>query len=192
MEIADSQAPAAIIVVTEEHHSRSVIAETLQKEGHELTYCENGAQAIDLSKNKPFDILIADYNLADMTGIELVKNLAALALDITPVIISDVGSLEIALEGMKLGVHDYMMKPLNMTELKRNIAAILGERTRVKQGAAKFQDIIARIVVRNTSDTVVIVPYTRMDDEELSWLRTKLRPLSRFFGKLFKFIWDVE
>ncbi|MGA2091702.1 MAG: response regulator [Endomicrobiales bacterium] len=192
MDTAEVATAAAILVVTQELHSRSVIGEVLQKDGHELSYSENAAQAIELCKNKVFDILIADYNLSDMTGIELVKSIATLSLDITPVIISDVGSLEIALEGMKLGVHDYMMKPINTTELKRNVNAILAERTRTKQGAAKFQDIIARIVVRDSSDTIVIVPSISVDDGQESWFKHKLHPVSTFIKKVFKFIWDVE
>lgn len=192
MDTAETPTGAAILVVTEESRSRSVIGETLQKEGHDLTYCDIAAQAVDMCKNKVFDILIADYNLSDMTGIELVKGVNVLSLDITPVIISEVGSLEIALEGMKLGVHDYMMKPLNVTELKRNIAAIQAERMRGKQGATKFKDIIGRIVVRNVPDSIVIVPYAAGVDEGLSRLGRRLRPFTRLLKEIFRFIWTVE
>lgn len=192
MQTSDTSTPIVILIVTGEQHSRTVVCETLQKDGHELEYAPDGNQAIALSKNKKYDIMIADYHLADMTGIELVKNLNQLGLDITPVITSDVGSLEIALEGMKLGVHDYMMKPINPTELTRNVAAIVSERARMKQGAAKFKDITARIVPRTIPDMLVIVPYTQVSDEELTWLRRHARTVGRFLKRFFKFIWDVE
>ncbi|GEM_PF-4080545 len=191
METADTSFSAAILVVMEEHHSRSVIGETLQREGYELVFCDTGAQAIELGNNKVFDILIADNNLSDMSGIELVKNFAALPMDVTPIIVSDNASLEIALEGMKLGVHDYVMKPLNMTELKRNIESILPERAYMKQGATKFQDIIARLVFRRNPEIIVIVPHTTVDDDELSWGKRKLLNVNRFLTKIFKFVWDV-
>lgn len=192
MQTTDSAPPIAILVVTGEQHARSVIGETLQKDGYELEYAPDGNQSVALCKNKKFDILIADYHLPDMTGIELVKNVNQLGLDITPIIMSDVGSLEIALEGMKIGVHDYMMKPLNTTELTRNVAAIISERARMKQGAAKFKDIIGRIVPRTIPDMLVIVPYTQVADEELSWFGRHARPVGRFLKRFFKFIWDVE
>lgn len=192
MQTTDTASPISILVVTGEQHARSVIGDTLQKDGHELVYAPDAGQAVALCKNKKFDILIADYHLPDMSGLELVKSVNQLGLDITPIIMSDVGSLEIALEGMKLGVHDYMMQPLNTTELTRNVAAIISERVRMRQGSAKFKDIIGRIVPRTIPEMLVVVPYTQVADEELSWFGRRVRAVGRFLKRFFKFIWDVE
>lgn len=131
-----------ILVIEDEEPIRLTLKTVLEEEGYSIGEAETGARALELIRQSFFDIWLVDYRLPDMNGLDLIKQALEISKDSIPVIVTGCSSIEIAVEGMRAGTHDYMIKPVNIDELKKNIETILKEREELRQGKARFPDVI--------------------------------------------------
>ena len=86
-------------------------------------------QALELLKNKFFDLVISDLQMPEMTGIELLKEVKLQYPDILFILITAFGTTESAVEAMKKGAYDYITKPFKIDEVRINIAHALESRS---------------------------------------------------------------
>lgn len=100
-----------ILVVDDEESIRTVVSHVLSDEGHQVTAVPSAEEALDLFRRAPFPILIADIRLEGMDGIELLKRVKEEHPDTQVIIITSYGSIESAIEAMRYGAYDYLLKP---------------------------------------------------------------------------------
>jgi two-component system response regulator HydG len=117
----------------------------LAEEGFTVADAPDGTKALELVSQQFFDIMLIDYRLPDMTGLDLIKQALVISKDSIPVIVTGCISIEIAVESMRCGTHDYLIKPVNIDELKKNLLNILDERAEIKEGKQKFQQAIQKL-----------------------------------------------
>ena len=106
-----------ILVVDDEESIRTTLKQILTGEGHTVSDAANGMEAVHLVRQNRFDILLVDYTLPDMNGLGLLKQVVHFTSDFIPIIITGSNSLEIAVEGMRLGVYAYLVKPIDRGRL---------------------------------------------------------------------------
>ena len=114
-----------ILVVDDEESIREVLQIMLKKEGYDVTLAEDGQVGMDLFKKKSFDLVIADMQMPNKTGIELLKEVMQFDPSMTFMMITAVGTAETAVEAMKIGAYDYITKPFKIDEVRINIANAL-------------------------------------------------------------------
>jgi two-component system response regulator PilR (NtrC family) len=114
-----------ILVVDDEDSIREFLEIMLRKEGYEITCAEDGERALDLVKKKTFDMIISDMQMPKMTGMELLKSVKDSHPDIVFIMITAFGTTETAIEAMKIGAYDYILKPFKIDEVRINIANAL-------------------------------------------------------------------
>lgn len=114
-----------ILVVDDEESIREFLEIMLKKEGYEVTLAEDGAKALDVIKNKSFDMVISDLQMPNLTGIELLREVKNQYPDMLFMMITAFGTTESAVEAMKLGAYDYITKPFKIDEVRLNIANAL-------------------------------------------------------------------
>jgi len=131
-----------ILVIEDEDVQSEMIADILKNEGYNVTVAENGTKALGLIDQQFFDILLCDYYLPDINGLEVVQIAQETSPKSIPILITCLNSVEIAIKGMRNGIHDYLVKPINFTELKKVINNILEERERFKNHKEKYQKLI--------------------------------------------------
>jgi len=109
-----------ILLVEDEARLRALLADALRDEGHEVVECGNPLEAQRLLDERPFDVLIADNLMPELTGVELIRALVSS----TPaperpqiLMMTAHATIESAIEAMKLGALDYLLKPFEVDEL---------------------------------------------------------------------------
>lgn len=108
----------AILVVDDERSIRVGLKGLLAKEGYEVSAAESGDEALRLLDNQPFDLLLTDLRMPGLDGIGLLKRIKERHPDTLVVMMTAYGSEKIAVEAMKAGALDYIVKPFDNEEVK--------------------------------------------------------------------------
>ncbi|MFN7964680.1 MAG: sigma-54 dependent transcriptional regulator [Acidobacteriota bacterium] len=107
-----------ILVAEDERNLREGIAEAFRDAGHEVTEAHDGQQALTALEQQVYDLVITDYKMPGCDGLEVLRR-ARMVNDTTPVImVTAYGTVEGAVEAMRLGAFDYILKPFNLEELE--------------------------------------------------------------------------
>jgi len=107
-----------ILLVDDDQSIRSMLSIVLQKEGYEIQEAESGMLALKKLKNNDFQLVISDIKMPDINGIELLKKIKELFPLLPVIMITAFASTNDAVEAMKLGAEDYVIKPFNLDELR--------------------------------------------------------------------------
>ncbi|MFH1998655.1 MAG: diguanylate cyclase [Planctomycetota bacterium] len=124
---------ARILVVDDEEIVRMRICRVLTSEGYHVTQVRGGNDALDKLKKKEYDLVLSDMVMEDMDGLELLKKVSAEYPETIFMIITGQGSLVNAIESMRLGTFDYLLKPCDDSELKMRVERGLKERRLLKK-----------------------------------------------------------
>ncbi len=114
-----------ILVVDDEESIREFLDIMLKKEGYAVTTAENGRVAKEILEKKSFDLVISDFQMPEMTGMELLKFVKDHFPQTIFMMITAFGTTESAVEAMKMGAYDYITKPFKIDEVRINIANAL-------------------------------------------------------------------
>ncbi len=109
-----------ILLVEDDQLMLKTIILRLKKEGHDITSCTDGKEAIEQIENQFFDLIITDIMLPYVSGLEIVGIVKETTS--TPIIVlSSMGQEKTIEEAFELGADDYITKPFNLTELSFRI-----------------------------------------------------------------------
>ncbi|MFQ6002833.1 MAG: sigma-54-dependent transcriptional regulator, partial [Candidatus Zixiibacteriota bacterium] len=114
-----------ILIVDDEKTQRDMLAGFLEKEGYSVATAKSGFEAIEICQDKYFEVALIDLKMPGMDGIELLKKLKEMNPEIQAIMMTAYGSVETAVEAMKMGAYHYVNKPINLDELKLNIKKAL-------------------------------------------------------------------
>ncbi|MFK7987317.1 MAG: sigma-54-dependent transcriptional regulator [Sandaracinaceae bacterium] len=106
-----------VLVVDDEENIRLVLRTLLKKQGYEVSVAPDAEEALARVDEIRPDFVIADVRMSGMTGIELTRKLTEDGRDITVIVMSAYGSVELALEALKAGAYDYIQKPFKQDEV---------------------------------------------------------------------------
>ena len=120
-----------ILVVDDELVIRDILCEFLALEGYEVDNVGDGDEAIEKLRIKQYDIVITDLKMPNVSGIELLEKISEENIDVITVIMTGFGTVETAIEAMKKGAYDYVLKPFKVEDVVRIIQRGL-ERRRLK------------------------------------------------------------
>lgn len=107
-----------ILLVDDEETLRFVLRETLISEGYSVDVANDGFQALERVKLKPYDLLITDIKMHGMDGLQLIREIKRNGSHLKIIIITAYGSLEMVKEAARLGVIEFVSKPFKMQEIK--------------------------------------------------------------------------
>jgi DNA-binding NtrC family response regulator len=108
---------ANVLIVDDEATQCQMLAEALVNEGYEAVALTDPGEALQRLGREHFDILISDYKMPDMTGIEFIQAAKAIDPDMTAFIVTAYGTVETAVAAMKLGASDFLTKPIELDHL---------------------------------------------------------------------------
>jgi len=186
-----NKADINIIIVEDEEAERLSLKAILEADNYLLETAESGAVALEKIKQHFFDVLIVDYKLPDMNGIDLIKQALAISRESVPMVVTGFGSLEIAVESMRIGAHEYIVKPINIDELKKSIESIIIERENLQKGREKLVRVIKDIAMPET-DAIVIATAVVADESSFIAKIGILRPFVAVFKSFKAFFWDID
>src|SRR4030042_2072032 len=120
-----------ILVVDDEKEIRIFLYKALTRMGgFHVEEAETAEEALKKIEKDPFDLVLTDLKMPRMDGLQLVTEIARAKPEILTVLMTGHGSIDSALEAMKRGASDYLMKPLNLDELIIRIRKVLEEKQR--------------------------------------------------------------
>lgn len=102
-----------ILVVEDDEMQRELISENLRQEGYQVVEAKNLSEALNLVVQHPVEIAVVDYKLGEESGLELIKELRKINPLITPVMVTAFASIETAVEAIRQGAYDYVVKPID-------------------------------------------------------------------------------
>ena len=108
---------AKILVTDDERAIRNTLKEILEMESHEVETAENGRIALDKAKQQQFDLIFSDIKMPEIDGMELLTALREAEIDCPVVMISGHGTIETAVECIKKGAFDFIIKPIDLNRL---------------------------------------------------------------------------
>ncbi|MSR80017.1 MAG: sigma-54-dependent Fis family transcriptional regulator [Gemmataceae bacterium] len=117
-----------ILVVDDEILIRESLAECLCGEGFEATVAASAEQAMELTAKSAFDICLCDIHLPGKNGLQLLDHLGRISPETHVILITAYGAVETAVEAFQRGAHDYLIKPILLSELIGKITRLLEHR----------------------------------------------------------------
>jgi DNA-binding NtrC family response regulator len=143
--------PSSILIVDHEQASRSALADCLMERGYNVATTSPGDEARQLLNGQHFDILLVDVGEDGQAGLDLLRLAKAVAPDLAVIMMAAYGSILNAVACMKLGAHDYLLKPIKPDELCGRLQEILAHQVVPRNHYAKayrrddrFESMIAQ------------------------------------------------
>ncbi len=133
-----------ILIVDDELIVRESLSDWLAESGYEVEAVEDGFKAIDEVKKKKWDILLVDLKMRRMDGIDVIREAKKISKDIPIVIITGYPTVDTAVQAMKEGAYDYIVKPFNPEEIDLVIRNIIAHQNLVKENIYLRQELKRR------------------------------------------------
>jgi len=106
-----------ILLIEDEKIMRVTLTDTLRKAGYSVTASETGLRGLEIYKKHEFDVVITDLKLPQITGIEILQTILNINKNSYVILMTAFGSVDTAVEALKIGAYDYLTKPFSYDEL---------------------------------------------------------------------------
>ena len=139
-----------ILVVDDEQSLRGMLAIVLQREGYQVEEAENSGRALQKIAADKFSLVLSDIRMPDLDGLQLLARVKELDPELPVILMTAHVSAQDAVEAMKLGAEDYIIKPINIDELILIVARSLRrigiekEIVALKEKLQAFESIVGR------------------------------------------------
>jgi DNA-binding NtrC family response regulator len=131
--LEDSVNSTKILIVDDELIMRESLAGWLERDGHSIQTASSGEEALEKLQETRFDILLVDIKMEGISGLDVLHRVKESDPDVAVVMITAFGSIPTAIEAMKKGAYDYMLKPFDPNELGVLIEKIIQHQEQTRE-----------------------------------------------------------
>ena len=117
-----------ILVTEDDEKMRNGLVEILKGEGYNVDSADNGQKGLEMIKEKDYDVVLSDLIMPVMGGMELLRNIKQIKPETSVIFITAFGTIENAVEAIKVGASDYITKPFKIDEVQSKIKKVLAEK----------------------------------------------------------------
>ncbi len=160
--ISVTQELAYVLVVDDEGANRYSVSKTLQKVGYMVSEAANGEEALEMISRQTFDVVLTDIRMPGLDGIELLRRIREQSPEVIVILMTAYATLGNAVEALRLGAHDYLIKPSSSADIRQSVARGV-ERARNLKRRRNLLDAIKSDVFELTVTEVSLPPD---DDDE--------------------------
>ncbi len=161
--ISVTQELAYVLVVDDEGANRYSVSKTLQKVGYMVSEAANGEEALEMISRQTFDVVLTDIRMPGLDGIELLRRIREQSPEVIVILMTAYATLGNAVEALRLGAHDYLIKPSSSADIRQSVARGV-ERARNLKRRRNLLDAIKSDVFELTVTEVSLPPDD--DDDE--------------------------
>jgi DNA-binding NtrC family response regulator len=132
-----------VLIVEDEENERTGLAELVTAWGYRAETAKDGAEGLEKAGSWSPSIVITDMKMPRMGGLELLERLATDANTMAVVVVTAQGTIDTAVQAMRMGAYDYITKPIDTNRLRtilQNASALLGTRTELEVTRRKLRD----------------------------------------------------
>ena len=112
---------STILLVDDKASMRKVLRQTLEDDSCSILEAEDGEKALEIIKTKHVDVIISDIKMPKLDGLTLLKMIKEIDSEIVVLIMTAYGTIETAVDAMKLGAYDYITKPFSTEQVKLTV-----------------------------------------------------------------------
>jgi putative nucleotidyltransferase with HDIG domain len=141
--------PARVLVVDDEAPVRSMIGATLQRQGYDVQLAISGSQAVEMLGQGPFDLVLTDIVMQDGNGIALLERIHSDQPQLPVVMVSAIHDISVAIDSMRRGAYDYLLKPFEREHLVATVQRALDHRQAL-QDSHNYQQNLEQVVRART------------------------------------------
>src|SRR5436190_12197694 len=134
-------AKADILIVDDEEGMLVVMQAILEMEGYRVAAAQKGAVAIDLLRQREFDVILTDLRLDDLDGMAILAAKNRWSPDTVAIMLTGYASLDSAVQALRQGAYDYLIKPCDVEELKATVARAVERRQLAQQLRARMSEL---------------------------------------------------
>ncbi len=131
-----------ILIVDDEKNIQLMIRRTLETEEYDIELTNSGKEALDKLQEHEFTVMILDLRLPDMDGIQVLKEMNSPSGNPDVIMITAHGSIDVAVEAMKLGCLDFIQKPFDAADLRKIVNQLLERKNLSYQQNLRFESLI--------------------------------------------------
>jgi len=142
----------SILVVEDGQSQREMLRDFLRDEGYDVSEVENGNKALNLIREDYFDLLLLDYRMPGMNGMEVLEDAKRINPEIDVIMMTAYGTIETAVKAMKAGAADYITKPIELEELLILIDRISERRSLLRENEILCEELRGKGV---TADQII-------------------------------------
>ncbi|MCD6297312.1 MAG: response regulator [Deltaproteobacteria bacterium] len=142
--------PTKVLIVDDEKDFVEMLSLRLNEVGEKVTFAHSGQEGLETLEKASIDVVILDIKMPGMDGIETLREIKKQYPLVEVILLTGHGSTETAVEGMKLGAFDYLMKPADFDDLS---AKLEGARKRKDEQEERIRKAEAGLLVRRSGGT---------------------------------------
>jgi len=116
---------ASILVVDDEPILREALKRLLSLDGYEVAVAKNGEDALGCIPRQGFDVIVSDLRMPGLSGLELLERSRAANPRVGVILVTAYATVDAAVEALRLGANDFLLKPFEMEDLRRSVERVL-------------------------------------------------------------------
>lgn len=135
--------PMNLLLVEDEDDFRETTARWMARKGHDVAEATNAQEALALLDQRHFDVAVVDMNMPGISGIELLQRMKSSDIDTEVIILTGQGTIDSAVQAMKMGACDYLTKPFPLGDLEQR-CRLAWDRGRLTKENRQLKAVIKR------------------------------------------------
>ncbi len=138
-----------VLVIDDEKPICEILKKFLEKKGYEVSTANNGAEGVGVAKQERIDIAICDIKMPGMSGLEVTREIKKVDQRIPVLIITAYPTMDSAIEALKSGAYDYLVKPVHLEEIGEKVDRALSSRKLLEENILFSKIVSLHEVSRN-------------------------------------------
>jgi len=131
-----------VLIIDDEKNIRMTIKSCLDESIYQVDVAVNGEEGYDKLKNETYDLALLDIKLPGISGLELLKKMRDNQIKTDVVMMTAYGTIERAVDAMKLGAIDFMSKPFTPVEIRKIVETVIKRKSLVETKIESFVDVL--------------------------------------------------
>ena len=140
---------AHLLIVDDDPVTLDLLKEVLTKEGYKVSTALSGEEAIAQGMNNLFDIVITDVRMGAKDGMEVLRSFKKTSLETAVIMITAFGSIDTAIEAIRVGAFDYISKPFKLEEIKLTVKRALEQKRLIRENIFYRQELLEKYQIKN-------------------------------------------
>jgi DNA-binding NtrC family response regulator len=149
----DIKASIRILLVDDERTLRESCASVLQMDGFSVTLCGRGEEALELVRQRVFDIILVDLYMSQVSGLEILRTALKANKDTIVVVMTGNPSVTTSIEALRVGAWDYLPKPFSATHLQ----VLVGRASHAVMAGREASQLRLQVAAQQQADTTALI-----------------------------------
>ena len=172
-----------ILIIDDDEGLVHFLSRYFKRKGHNVTACLSGQEAMEKITTDDFDLILLDYKMPEINGLDTLSKIKSIEVKTPVIIMTAYGTTDLAIETMKRGAYDYLIKPFNRKDLTRIVGEALRANRQMKE-VVRLPSAAPSISAPYDKDTLQIIGNSRNMQEIFVQIDTSLRPQA--------LVWNIE